>query len=141
MKMPKHLHWHKGQLSRARRLALAHVVEESAHRGRRCRGLHEARLGDEGRESARAGHPGRCAVNEPRLECIDCMSAAAGVHHGFTQGCDGCKARAASRSPHFARVRKLGSQDRAYRALLEQFGLTHEQVKGAAAKDAAQGTV
>lgn len=79
-------------------------------------------------------------MTAPDLECFDCMSAAAGPHHGFANGCRGCCARAASRSPHFARVRQLGRLDRQYRALLEQFGLTHEQVKDAADNDAMQQT-
>lgn len=77
-------------------------------------------------------------MNEPQIECFDCMAAAAGVHHGFVNGCVGCCARAAARSPHFDRVRKAGSLrgDYGYRSLLEQFKLTHEQVKDAAASDA-----
>lgn len=68
--------------------------------------------------------------------CTDCITATQREWHGFTQGCRGCCARAASRSPQFAKARRDGSQDRAYRALLEQFGLTHEQVRDAAANDA-----
>lgn len=67
--------------------------------------------------------------------CPDCTAAAAAPWHGFTNGCRGCCARAAARSPHFARVKAAGQQDRPYRALLEQFGLTHSDVKAAAAAD------
>lgn len=70
------------------------------------------------------------------MKCLDCSTAAEQQHHGFMADCPGCCARAAARSPHFARVRKLGKQDRGYRALLEHFGLSHEQVKAAADADA-----
>lgn len=68
--------------------------------------------------------------------CPECQTASAQPHHGFAMGCAGCCARAAARSPHFFRVRQAGMQDRQYRALLEQFGLTHDQVKAAHASDA-----
>jgi carboxylesterase type B len=67
--------------------------------------------------------------------CADCTAAAAQPWHGFTAKCPGCCARAAARSPHFRRVRDNGTQDRQYRALLEQMGLSHDQVKAAAAAD------
>jgi carboxylesterase type B len=67
--------------------------------------------------------------------CEDCATAARELHHGFRNGCPGCCARAAARSPHFRRVRDNGTQDRQYRALLEQMGLSHDQVKAAAAAD------
>lgn len=70
------------------------------------------------------------------LACDECFAAAAGVHHGFRNGCPGCKARAASRSPHFRKARDTGMQTRGYRELLRQFELTHEQVKTAADNDA-----
>jgi hypothetical protein len=72
--------------------------------------------------------------------CPDCTQAAARPWNGFRAGCPGCAARAAARSPHFRRVRDQGMQDRQYRALLEQFGLTHQQVKDAAAADLEQRT-
>lgn len=75
-------------------------------------------------------------MNEPQIECFDCMAAACGAHHGFTAKCLGCSARAASRLPHYARVRDAGKLDREYRALLQQFNLTHQQIKAAAAADA-----
>jgi hypothetical protein len=68
--------------------------------------------------------------------CPDCTAAAERDWHGFVNGCRGCCARAAARSPHFRRVRDAGAQDRAYRQLLEQFALSHEDVKAAAAVDA-----
>lgn len=70
------------------------------------------------------------------MTCPDCELASAQPHHGFAMGCAGCCARAAARSPHFDRVRRAGQQDRQYRAMLEQFGLSHEQVKEAARLDA-----
>lgn len=51
-------------------------------------------------------------------------------------GCVGCCARAAARSPEFHESRTSGTQTRKYRALLEQFKLTHDQVRQAAASDA-----
>jgi hypothetical protein len=70
------------------------------------------------------------------VTCADCTAAAKRPHYGFAEGCSGCCARAAARGPHFYRVRKAGALDRQYRALLQQFGLTHESVKAAAASDA-----
>lgn len=67
--------------------------------------------------------------------CDNCTTSAQQEHHGFSAGCRGCCARAAARSPHFRRVRDQGHQDRHYRALLQQFDLTHDQVKAAAAAD------
>jgi hypothetical protein len=72
------------------------------------------------------------------MPCPDCTRAAAEPWHGFRNGCRGCCARAAARSPHFARVKAAGQQDRPYRALLAQFGLDHETVKAAAAADMEQ---
>jgi len=71
------------------------------------------------------------------MPCHDCAIAATQTHHGFSAGCIGCCARAAARSPQYARVRDAGKLDRDYRALLEQFKLTHEQVKQASWLDAA----
>lgn len=69
------------------------------------------------------------------MSCPHCTAAAQRMHHGFQACCQGCSARAAARSPHYRRVRDAGRLDRQYRALLEQFGLTHEAVKEAAAVD------
>jgi hypothetical protein len=46
-------------------------------------------------------------------------------------GCRGCCARAAARSPQFDAARRSGRLDRAYRTLLDQFGLTHDEVRAA----------
>lgn len=69
-----------------------------------------------------------------RETCDNCATAAARLWHGFTGGCKGCCARAAGRSPQFFEARKSGRQTPAYRKLLEQFSLTHDEVK--AARDA-----
>ena len=69
------------------------------------------------------------------LDCPDCTTAATKTWGAFTNGCMGCCARAAARSPHFARVRDAGRLDRQYRLMLEQFGLTHDQVRRAAEAD------
>jgi hypothetical protein len=68
--------------------------------------------------------------------CQDCLTAAVKSHHGFKSGCSGCAARAAGRSPEFARARAAGKQDRGYQTLLTTLGLTHESVKAAHAADA-----
>ena len=68
-------------------------------------------------------------------DCPDCAASAKALHHGFRASCRGCAARAASRSPHFSRVRHAGRLDRQYQALLAQFGLTHEEVRQAADSD------
>lgn len=70
------------------------------------------------------------------MNCLDCATAAKQPHHGFTADCRSCCARAAARSPHYARVRDAGKLDRDYRAMLEQFKLSHDQLKAAAAIDA-----
>lgn len=74
-------------------------------------------------------------ARETSSACGNCIAAAATEHHGFSAGCKGCCARAAARSPHFRRVRDQGYQDRHYRALLQQFDLTHDDVKAAANAD------
>lgn len=72
------------------------------------------------------------------MTCPDCQAAAERVHHGFCANCTGCKARSVVRGPCFDRVRKAGKLDRQYLALLVQMGLSHEEVKAAAATDAMQ---
>lgn len=67
--------------------------------------------------------------------CRHCAEAKAGPCWYFTAHCRGCCARAAARSPHFHEARRRGSQTSGYRMLLEQFGLTHEEVKAAHAAD------
>jgi hypothetical protein len=71
------------------------------------------------------------------MTCSACTKAATTPEWGeFTADCRGCCARAAARSPQFFESRKNGTQTRAYRALLEQFGLTHDEVRAAHAADA-----
>lgn len=71
------------------------------------------------------------------MTCTACTTAATTPGWGeFVMGCRGCCARAAARSPQFFESRKTGTQTRAYRALLEQFGLTHDEVRQAHAADA-----
>ena len=71
-----------------------------------------------------------------RADCLNCAEAACGDHWGFTQGCVMCLGRSIARSPQFFEARTTGQQSRRYRALLEQFGVTHQQVLDAAAADA-----
>lgn len=68
--------------------------------------------------------------------CPNCSTATERPHWEFNAGCRGCCARAASRSPQFHDSRKAGQQTRGYRALLEQFGLTHDEVRAAHQADA-----
>lgn len=70
--------------------------------------------------------------------CSDCTKAAARRHHGFLAGCVGCCARAAARMPQYREAQKAGVQTHAYRRLLQQFGLSHEQVRAAAQADRIQ---
>jgi hypothetical protein len=67
--------------------------------------------------------------------CPDCTAAAQALHWRFTDGCTGCRARGVARGSHYRRCRDAGAQDRAYRQMLQQFGLTHEQVREAAQAD------
>ena len=69
------------------------------------------------------------------MSCPDCKAASERDHWAFLVDCVGCKARSVARGPDFARVRKAGSLDRQYRALLVQMGLSHAEVKAAAAVD------
>ena len=75
------------------------------------------------------------AIVRDRTQCRDCAQAARRKWHGFSAGCRGCCARAAGRSPQFAAARKAGVVDHQYRRLLDQFGLTHGEVKAAVAAD------
>jgi predicted nucleic acid-binding Zn-ribbon protein len=68
--------------------------------------------------------------------CLNCSTAAERPHWEFMSGCMGCCARAAARSPQFHESRKAGQQTRGYRMLLEQFQLSHDDVKAAHAADA-----
>lgn len=69
--------------------------------------------------------------------CPDCSAAAKKRWHGFHANCLGCAARSLVRGPHFRRVQQAGVLDRQYRGACEQLGVTHEQVRAAAAADKA----
>ena len=69
------------------------------------------------------------------MTCPDCTQAAREVWHAFSADCAGCAARALARGPHYRRCRDAGRLDRHYRAALDQFKLSHEQVRAAAAAD------
>jgi len=82
-------------------------------------------------------------MNEPPLECFDCIAAVSGVHYGFRSNCKGCAARAVARGPAYFHARQAvrgteaGEQFRDdYRAILDRVGVTHDQVKAAHAVDA-----
>ena len=68
--------------------------------------------------------------------CDDCLSATKRISHGF-RDCPGCKARAVARSPRFCASVKGGVQTPEYRRMLDQVGVTHDQVKAAAYADRA----
>lgn len=68
--------------------------------------------------------------------CRSCKAAGERNSGLFSDACRGCCARALARSLHFRRVRDLGRLDSEYRRLLEQFKLTHDEVKAAHAADA-----
>lgn len=70
------------------------------------------------------------------MTCPACATAQLEPHYEFRAGCRGCCARAAARSPQHFQARKEGRQTREYRALLEHFGLTHQEVKDAYLADA-----
>lgn len=69
------------------------------------------------------------------MSCPACTKAAQESCHDFELGCTGCAARMIARShqKHDAANTHRGDPDyhvkrNRYRALLEQFGVTHEQV-------------
>jgi hypothetical protein len=59
-----------------------------------------------------------------------------GGMHGFKADCKGCAARAASRSWATWEARGAGRQSSLYLELLDAHGVTHAEVKAAAASDA-----
>lgn len=71
------------------------------------------------------------------MTCPACQRAAERVSHLFEANCRGCCARAVARGQDFRRVRLAGVQDHRYRLALQQFSLTHDEVKSAAAADKA----
>lgn len=70
------------------------------------------------------------------MSCEDCIRSAAEAWHGFRHGCPGCAARAVSRGHNYRDAQTSGRQTVKYRAELELLGVTHDQVKQAAAADA-----
>jgi hypothetical protein len=71
------------------------------------------------------------------MTCPDCAKAAQGVWHGYSGNCKGCVARGVSRLPQTRKARDSGDKfDRDYRRLLEQAGVTHNEVLAAAKADA-----
>lgn len=68
------------------------------------------------------------------MTCLNCNRAIAEPWHGFSQGCKGCAARAASRSPQY----RYGVLDRKFLALCAFYEVTPEQVVEAAKADAEQ---
>lgn len=76
------------------------------------------------------------------MTCKACTTAAQQVSAMFVNGCPGCMARSAARSPQFREARAAGRITHGYRLLLEQyFGAgcdvqkAHQEVKAAAEKD------
>jgi hypothetical protein len=70
------------------------------------------------------------------FDCPSCTTAAREVSHEFTANCRGCMARAAARSPQAHEWRRRGGPPtHAARLLLDQFGLTADEVKAAARAD------
>lgn len=70
------------------------------------------------------------------MTCHDCTRSQSEMWHGFRSGCKGCQARAASRGPQFFESRTKNKQTSAYRHLLTQLNLTHQQVLDAYETDA-----
>lgn len=73
------------------------------------------------------------------MSCKHCEKAATGMWHGFASGCKGCDLRELIRSPMIAvdlkRVRLAGKLDGPYLNAIEAHGLTHAEIKAAAAVD------
>jgi len=67
--------------------------------------------------------------------CPDCAAASSTLWHGFHASCQGCTARAVSRTPQHAEARRSRVLTAGYRAVLAKTGVTHQQVKDAAALD------
>ena len=68
------------------------------------------------------------------MTCCACTAAAKGLSHHFSD-CNGCRARAVARSPRFSEAMKGGWKSPEYRRMLDQVGVTHEEVKAAAFAD------
>lgn len=70
------------------------------------------------------------------MTCPDCTRSAAEPWHGFLHGCQGCAARAVSRGPNYREALTSGRQTWKYREELQLVGVTHDEVRAAAAADA-----
>lgn len=69
------------------------------------------------------------------LTCPACAAASERVSALFEAGCRGCLCRSAARSPQYREARDAGRITHRYRLLLEHFGVSHAEVKAAAAVD------
>lgn len=70
------------------------------------------------------------------MNCPNCTRSQVELWHGFRSGCKGCQARDASRGPQFFESRQATKLTPAYRHLLTQLNLTHQQVLDAYETDA-----
>ncbi|MEJ1935763.1 hypothetical protein WDZ92_36685 [Nostoc sp. NIES-2111] len=68
------------------------------------------------------------------MTCPHCAAAAQGPHYVFQRNCKACSARDIAAGPQFHRSRAEGRQVKEYRAQLEHYGVTHDQVQAAAKK-------
>lgn len=78
----------------------------------------------------------RSSILAAALTCPDCIRSAAEARHGFTNGCLGCAARSVARGPNYREAMASGRHTWKYRDELRLVGVTHDQVKAAAAADA-----
>lgn len=78
------------------------------------------------------------------MSCLNCNRAIAEPWHGFSAGCKGCAARAASRSPQYRAAFHVhggyGLLDRKLQALCDLYEITPQQAVEAAKADAEQRT-
>jgi hypothetical protein len=65
------------------------------------------------------------------MTCPACLAAQHELSHLFLANCQGCDARALSRSRPFAESRKAQALTDEYRDALGKLEITHEQVKAA----------
>ena len=69
------------------------------------------------------------------MSCGHCLTAASRLWGGFDGNCRGCVARGNSRTPNYRESQQQGRLTHKYRLQLEAAGLTHEEVRAAAAAD------
>lgn len=70
------------------------------------------------------------------MTCPACQAAHARTSHLFHNGCKGCAARAIARGRKFRKSQQEGYLTNWYRRELEQFGVTHAEVREEHARDA-----